>query len=271
MSFARISEMSFVENFKQNLVRKQNILICKLLVKRFQSPLIDVSLIRLGSSYGGWWVPEFPIESQPSGRVLVSAGLGGDVSFDKEMLSRGFMCIGLDPLEEAVHYSKTELAEFTNFFPVNAGLSDFHGQEFFFAPEVKGHDSWSVNNMHGTDSSRARSFDVLDLSNLEKIFPALQNAPFRILKMDIEGGEIPVLKQIILSKIEFDFLAVELDFLSLIPFLSVSRRIRHLLIVWKLMTGLERNGYSLCRTENFNFCWIFKEINTRTVEGNAKP
>jgi hypothetical protein len=255
---ARIREMSPVVNFKQYLVRMQNILVCNLLIRRFQFPLNDVSLIRIGSSYGGWWVPEFSKESLPSGRVLVSAGLGGDVSFDKEMLSRGFTCIGLDPLMEAIFYSKTELAMFTNFFPVNAGLSDAHGQKIFYAPEVKEHDSWSVNNMHSTDLSNARSFDVLSIKDLERLFPALDKAPYRILKMDIEGGEIPVLEQIILLKINFDFLAVEIDFLSLIPFLSLYKRVQHFLIVWKIMTGLEKIGYSLCKTDNFNFCWIFK-------------
>lgn len=271
MSFARLSEMSFIENIKQYLVQKQNILVCTLLVKRFQSPLIGVGLVRLGSSYGGWWVPEFSNENSSDGRVLVSAGLGGDVSFDKEMLSRGFTCIGLDPLEEAIHYSKTELAKFPNFFPVNAGLSDVHGQKIFFAPSLDGHDSWSVNNMQSTELSRARTFDVLGLEDLEEIFPVLQKSSFRILKMDIEGGEIPVLRQMILSKTDFDFLAVELDFLSVIPFLSLTRRIRHFLIVWKIMTGLGRNGYSLCKTENYNFCWAFKDIGIRMVEGNAKP
>ena len=77
--------------------------------------------------------------------------------------------------------------------------------------------------------------------------------------MDIEGGEIPVLRQIIISEIKFDFLAVEIDFLSLIPFLSLYKRIRHFFIVWNLLRELEKKGYFLCKTENFNFCWILRE------------
>jgi hypothetical protein len=251
-------------NFKQYLVQKQNFLVCNLLTRRFYVPILDRNLTRLGSSYGGWWVPEFSKGNLPAGSVLVSAGLGLDVSFDKEMLAGGFICIGLDPLAESIAYSKNELGTFKNFIPVHAGLSDASGQKIFYAPQVKEHDSWSVNNMHGTDPSLARSFDVLSLRDLEEIFPSLKKAAFRILKMDIEGGEIPVLQQIVLSEIKFDFLAVELDFLSLLPFLSIHKRIRHFFIVWKVMLGLERIGYSLCKTENFNFCWIFREVEMKS-------
>ena len=226
------------------------------------------NLVRLGSSYGGWWVPELSDEKFPAGSFLVSAGLGGDVSFDKEMLSRGYICIGLDPLSEAISYSKSELAEFSNFFALNCGLSDVSGEKIFYAPQISEHDSWSVNNMHKTDFSLSQSFSVVTISDLERMFPELENAPYRILKMDIEGGEvdvltsiteggeIPVLKQILHSKIKFDYLAIEVDYLSLISFLSIKTRIRHFLTVWKLMVGLEEQGYSLCKTENFNFCWI---------------
>lgn len=257
-------------NLKQYLVQKQNSLVCNLLTRRFHLPLLERNLTRLGSSYGGWWVPEFSKGNLPAGSVVVSAGLGFDVSFDKEMLAGGFICIGLDPLAESIAYSKNELGSFENFIPVNTGLSDAGGQKIFYAPQVKEHDSWSVNNMHGTDPSLARSFDVLSLRELEEIFPSLKQAAFRILKMDIEGGEIPVLRQIVLSEIKFDFLAVELDFLSLIPFLSLNKRIRHFYIVWKVMLGLERIGYFLCKTENFNFCWIFREVEMKSNGKQSK-
>ena len=110
--------------------------------------------------------------------------------------------------------------------------------------------------MHKTDFSLSQTFSVVTIGDLERMFPELENAPYRILKMDIEGGEIPVLKQILHSKIKFDYLAIEVDYLSLIAFLSIKTIIRHFLTVWKLMVELEEQGYSLCKTENFNFCWI---------------
>ena len=238
----------------------QNSAVCRLFIWRFQKPYEGKSLIRLGTSYGGWWVPQFTAETLPTGSIFVSAGLGGDVSFDDEMLSRGFIGIGLDPLKDAVDYSKSELANHSQFFPINCGLSDVQGLINFYAPRINEHDSWSVNNMHNTDPSLSRSFEVVTIRNLELMFPALKKAPYRILKMDIEGGEIPVLKQIIHEKIRFDYLAVELDFLSLIPFFSQEKRLRHIFIVWQIMSGLEALGYTLCKTENFNFCWFLEEV-----------
>lgn len=266
----KASQIGGLIRIRQYLVRLQNNLVCKLLVKRFQVSLQGTNLVRLGSSYGGWWVPEFSDERCPAGSFLVSAGLGGDVSFDKEMLSRGYICIGLDPLSEAIRYSKSELAEFSNFFALNHGLSDDSGEKIFYAPQIREHDSWSINNMHKTDFSLSQSFSVVTISDLERMFPDLKNAPYRILKMDIEGGEIPVLKQILRSKIKFNYLAIEVDYLSLISFLSIKTRIRHFLTVWQLMAGLEKQGYSLCKTENFNFCWILSGQTPSDGKANVK-
>ena len=151
---------------------------------------------------------------------------------------------------------------------MNKGLSNSKGQKIFYAPKLKEHDSWSVNNMHGTDSSLAQTFEVVGLKDLEEILPILNQSKFRILKMDIEGGEIPVLEQLIESELKYDFLAVELDFLSLIPFLSIIKRVKHLLMVYKLMIKLENKGYFLCKTENFNFFWIYKGSELR-FDGKA--
>jgi len=266
----KVNQLMSIIRIKHCLVRLQNILVCQLLVKRFQVSPQGENLVRLGSSYGGWWVPELSDEKLPTGSFLVSAGLGGDVSFDKEMLSRGYICVGLDPLSEAISYSKSELAEFSNFFALNCGLSDVSGKKIFYAPQISEHDSWSINNMHKTDFSLSQSFSVVTISDLERMFPALENAPYRILKMDIEGGEIPVLKQILHSKIKFDYLAIEVDYLSLISFLSIKTRIRHFLTVWKLMVGLEEQGYSLCKTENFNFCWILSRKTPSDGKVNVK-
>jgi FkbM family methyltransferase len=252
--------MSQLVRFKGGLVQIQNSALSRLFRWRFQKPYHGKSLVRLGTSYGGWWVPNFSPETLPTGSILVSAGLGGDVSFDNEMLSRGFICIGLDPLKEAVEYSKSELANYSQFFPINCGLSDVQGLINFYAPRISEHDSWSVNNMHNTDPSLSQSFEVVTIRDLEQMFPALKQATYRILKMDIEGGEIPVLKQIIDEEIRFDYLAVELDFLSLIPFISLSKRLRHIFIVWQIMSDLEALGYTLCKTENFNFCWSLEEV-----------
>ena len=258
--------MSQLVRFKSGLVQIQNSAVCRLFIWRFQKPYHGNSLIRLGTSYGGWWVPQFSAETLPTGSIVVSAGLGGDVSFDKEMLTRGFICIGLDPLKDAIEYSRSELANYSQFFPVNCGLSDVHGLINFYAPRINEHDSWSVNNMHNTDPSLSRSFEVVTIRDLEQMFPALKEATYRVLKMDIEGGEIPVLRQIIDVGIRFDYLAVELDFLSLIPFFSLKKRLRHITIVWRIMIGLEALGYTLCKTENFNFCWFLKEVTSNKSE-----
>ena len=47
--------------------------------------LASANLTRLGSPYGGWWVPIEKIGDVNVSCLLLSAGLGFDVSFDQEM------------------------------------------------------------------------------------------------------------------------------------------------------------------------------------------
>jgi hypothetical protein len=61
----------------------------------------DFKLLRLGTEYGGWWIPLSALEDDRS-KVLVSVGLGYDVSFDSELIERGFRVIGLDQQVESI-------------------------------------------------------------------------------------------------------------------------------------------------------------------------
>jgi hypothetical protein len=70
-------------------------------------------------------------------------------------------------------------------------------------------------------------FDVIALDSLPIEFG--ENS-FVILKMDIEGGEESLMPFICSKGLKFDYLAIEMDCLSLIPFFSFEKRIRQILI-----------------------------------------
>jgi FkbM family methyltransferase len=78
-----------------------------------------------------------------------------------------------------------------------------------------------------------------------------------LIKMDIEGSEEKIIDQIIFDSMIFDFLAIEMDYLSLIPFFSLKRRIKAIATARQQLSNLSKLGYNLCHVENFNFFWRF--------------
>jgi hypothetical protein len=139
---------------------------------------------------------------------------------------------------------------------LNKGVSTFDGRQKFYAPKIPSHDSWSISNSQVTHEELTSYFDVIALDSLPINF---DNNSFVILKMDIEGGEESLIPIICRKGLKFDFLAIEMDCLSLIPFFSFAKRLRQVLIVRNLLKALSRSGFRLIWNENFNFFWIHRD------------
>jgi hypothetical protein len=74
--------------------------------------------------------------------------------------------------------------------------------------------------------------------------------------MDIEGAELDLFCNSMEQICRFDYLAVEMDFLSLIPFLSIFTRMKRIYLARIILAELENVGnWHLVHTENFNFFW----------------
>jgi FkbM family methyltransferase len=236
------------------LVMIQNYLVVSFLRVLFLKKT-TTKLTRLGSFYGGWWVPEKVLDDEKLSRVLISVGLGHDVTLDKALLEHGFMVVGLDPLSNCVELAKKELSNFPNFQAIHAGLWTHDGVENFFAPRAQVSDAWSISNVQGTPSQSKEIFPVISLKTLKSQLPYIKKADFRFLKMDIEGAELPLLTSLRSEIPDIDFLGVELDFLSLLPLISISRRFMAIREAVTLFRNMESQGLILIHTENFNFFW----------------
>ncbi len=250
------STRSKITHLAHILVRFQNKFTIYLSVAGFRHPIWEpIQLHRHGSDYGGWWVPKS--SNLPRGKkILVSAGLGFDVSFDKLMLEDGYFVIGLDPISRSYLYACEELKAYTDKLLLNKGISTFDGKQKFYAPKIPSHDSWSISNSQETAEELTDDFDVIAIDSLPIEFGANS---FVILKMDIEGGEESLIPFICAKGLKFDYLAIEMDCLSLISFSSFGKRIRKILIVRNLLTALSESGYKLIKNENFNFFWIHSD------------
>jgi len=58
-------------------------------------------LVRLGSRYGGWWVPKSVLTPAA---VAYCAGAGEDITFDLALLEHGLRVTTFDPTPRAVSY-----------------------------------------------------------------------------------------------------------------------------------------------------------------------
>jgi FkbM family methyltransferase len=245
-----------VQKIKHFLVAFQNFLTVQCVTLGYKKRRNSSDLVRLGSDYGGWWIPDSVLANTQISRIAISAGLGFDVSFDEQLLENGIAVIGLDPLPESVRYADSTLGHFSGFRSLEKGLWVESGHQSFFPPKNLKHDSWSITNVQDSSHSMSMSFEVISLQELFQQFPALQNSDYRILKMDIEGSELELIRNLLSFPYTFNLLAVEMDFLSLIPFLSFKRRYRMAIEARKLLKSLDSKGYTLRAIENFNFFWL---------------
>lgn len=221
---------------------------------------LDVQLSRLGSAYGGWWVPKYMLNDSESRKICISTGLGHDVTFDKEILGLGFDVIGLDPIAEPFAFAEGELKEFNGYKGLNLGLWSISGQQQFFSPRNPDHDSWSATNAQHTSEIDSISFKVISLEDLIQDNPKVRSADFRILKMDIEGAEFEVIQTISGLSLPFHFLAIEMDYLSLIPLFNLRERIKKVHFTRRILQELRKSGYELVWKENFNYFWLNYKI-----------
>lgn len=246
---------SILDDVKHFLVKLQNSIVAKFVSTNY---LInsDLNLVRLGTNYGGWFIPEYILQETNKKRILVSGGLGHDVSFDKLLLECGFEIVGLDPLSECCDYANNELKALGSVSIIQKGLWTSSGSINFFPPKNKSHDSWSITNTQSALPQESVKFEVISLPDLISEYPLIKNSNFSMLKLDIEGAESEIMKTLFTSDYRFDFIGIEMDFLSLIPFLAFKRRLRAVLTARLNMKIFYNAGYTFVHKENFNFFWI---------------
>ncbi|SFC72962.1 methyltransferase, FkbM family [Polaromonas sp. OV174] len=216
--------------------------------RRFGIPV--TGLERLGSVYGGWFAPTHELNSKS---IVYSAGIGGDITFDKALINCCSCAIhGYDPTPTAIQYISDQIAndELSPLFHFNAvGLWDSETELKFFAPKTRGWvGSYSALNLQGTEEEESILVPVKRLSTLMK-----ENGHIHIdlLKVDIEGAEYRIIKEIIEKNIPISWLCVEFD--QPVPFWTTNRTIQR----------LKESGFQLCKVDHWNF--TFKNLNHFTT------
>ena len=222
---------------------------------KFRTHLNTGRLTRLGSDYGGWWIPTDFLQKIPGRRrLLISAGLGHDVTFDSEMCSFGFTILAMDPTEDAFVYASKIFENETNVRIIKKGLWTSGGIHKFYKPKMANHDSFSITNSQNQQDYL--QLETTTISEILELETDKNDFGLKILKMDIEGAEVPVLNELLQQNIRFDFIAAEIDYLSVIPFIRFDQRIPAIILVSKLLRRMKKQGYLLIKCEQYNFFWI---------------
>lgn len=224
---------------------------------------------RLGSNYGGWHIINSNISSNTK---VLSIGSGEDISFDIE-LANEFGCFVdiYDPTPRAIrHFKKTKplfgncsTSQYskTGTQPVSAYKMNniktqiqyfekaiwlFDGDIEFFLPKKKENVSHSIissNSKFGYErqSLNVKCADILSIT-LDK---------YDIIKMDIEGAEVEVLRRFVKNK-NFGSLPnqilVEFDALR-------SFSLMNLIKVYLLDKEIKKIGFKLIHKDGLNFTY----------------
>lgn len=219
---------------RQRLVRNR-------VVRALLRPALPVGhrsdLVRLGTDYGGWWVPSSLLGPES---IVYSAGVGGDISFDLALIEQfGCHIWGFDPTPFSIAFvAAQKLPPEWHFEPVGLWTER---TSLIFSP-VAGQTSGSSSITRPGNDAAAFAAPVDTLPNLMARFG---HDHVDVLKMDIEGAEGPVLDDLLQSTLRPSVLLVEYDQPEL-PW-SLLARIRRVLSA----------GYELNHVEDWNYTFTW--------------
>jgi FkbM family methyltransferase len=202
------------------------------------------------------------------GKTAVLAGAGEDISFDVELNKRGLTVFTLDPTPRArdhvkqvlaagakkarisINNSETEFYQLDQFTAsrlklLEVGLWNQNTSMRFFAPRDRNHVSHSIVNLQGTDE-----WFEANCVTLENFCKNHKIREIDILKLDIEGAEYVVLKDMVKRGIKPRVLCVEFDELRNPLKGNYMRRIRDLVLM------LKQAGYKFCNVEQSNTLFV---------------
>lgn len=204
-------------------------------------------MIRLGSDYGGWWLPADIVDVTST---VYSVGVGEDLTFD-EALVRRFGCVvyGFDPTPRAREYVDRVRPE--RFVLVPLALWIHEGVIRLYRQAEDAFVSLSVIDRDST----GRFLDV-PCDTLTGFRRRLHHDRVDVLKIDIEGAEAAVLDWLISSSERPRVVMVECEKRE--PWWRTRRRV----------LAFMETGYVHVHCEAANHCFI-RDTETLSVGGES--
>ena len=185
---------------------------------------------RLGTNYGGWYVPKNMELNENS--IIYSGGVGEDISFDIKIQEK-YKCniFLIDPTEKAlIHFNEAKeyykngkqflgniqkdyiqciqnnKPDFSKFYYFNIGLWNCHDKLKFYKQNNKNYVSQSlIENMF------TQEYDEVNVTTIKALMEEKKHKTIDLLKLDIEGAEIEVIQQMLDDEIFPKYILIEFD------------------------------------------------------------
>jgi len=191
-------------------------------------PELELVTQCVGSDYGGWVIAIEPLNNAAN-PVVLSFGLGDDISFDEEITSRYGACVyGFDPTSESLNWINAR-GKPANMKVYPIGIATFDGRQGFMLPE---------NGSRGDFPAKvtAARHVICDVMRYESILALLELQHVDVLKLDGEGSDPDVIADILASSVLPVQLLIELDH---------RRQHVHVGQTFKSVDRIKQSGFSL--------------------------
>lgn len=213
----------------------------------------------LGTTYGGWYVPD-DFELSPDSFV-VSAGVGEDISFDLHLQSRyGCKILLIDPTHRAITHMKEVKNYYHDKTPFLGNIQpDYYTSISSLKPDLskltllpiglwKKKDTlkfyYQTNPLYVSQTLIPDMYSNKYTSvPVERLSAIIDKTP-DVLKLDIEGAEIDVLESMLEDNIFPRLLCVEFDLL--LKGQDKTNRTHQMIL------RLMKHGYKLVYNQNYN-------------------
>jgi FkbM family methyltransferase len=167
-------------------------------------PLVEMpGLVDLGTTYGGWIVPAEAVE--PSW-VCYSVGIGGDISFDLELIRRFSATVrSFDPVAGYVHDAITQASGEAGFSAHQAAIATADGpirMQVTHDPQSRSVSSAGLYDSH--------EFVEVPGRTLASLMEELGDDRIDLLKLDVEGSEYELLPTLDLPALGVKVFATQL-------------------------------------------------------------
>ena len=225
---------------------------------------------KLGTNYGGWYVPSHMNLNESS--VIYSGGVGEDMSFDIKLQSKYNCNVYLiDPTTKAIkHFEEireyykdkdkkvitgniqpdyiynidNESPNFDKIKYFNYGLWNENTELKFYKQENDDYVSQSI-----IDGMFSNNYDIIKTKTVKTIMNENNHHHIDLLKLDIEGAENKVLEKMFEDNIYPNYILIEFDLLlKKKDFDNSTKHIIH--------TMITKHNYKILKNDNLNITFV---------------
>lgn len=184
---------------------------------------------RFGSDYGGW---DVVIEGLNSRSVVYSFGVGEDASFEMGLIQKyGLLVHAFDPTPRSIDWVNRQHFP-DNFVMHDYGIAAFDGEAFFNPPENPDHVSHTILDRPATKSNAIS----VPVKRLGSIMREIGDRHIDVLKMDVEGAEYEVIRDIQRSDIRPG--QILLEFHHRFPGVGIERTLESIEVIRSMGYGM---------------------------------